>query len=426
MLDQFIAKHESAVRSYSRHFPVVLNRAEGSYVFDCDGVRYLDFLAGAGSLNYGHNNPVLIDAIIRHLKSGKICQTLDLYSSGKADFIKAMFEHVMLPRGLADYRIQFVGPTGTNSVEAALKLARKVTGRTEVVAFTGGFHGVSLGALAASGERGKREGAGQPLANVLRAPFDGYCGSDINTIALIERMFDDPNSGWALPAAFIVEPIQGEGGLNVASAAWLRQLVDLARRLGSLVIVDEIQSGCGRSGDFFGFEQAGVGPDIICLSKSISGFGLPMAILLIKSEYDVWAPGEHNGTFRGNNLAFATATAALETYWRDDSFVKGVKAKEKLVKEKLLEIAALREGIQVVGRGLMIGLRFDNIAEAGLVSQQCFKHHMIVETCGSHNNTLKLLPPLTTTVDELVMGLDIIGESVCEIGQFGDHLPGAA
>lgn len=407
-----IERHESEVRTYCRSFPAMFDVAEGSYIWDVEGNRYLDFLAGAGSLNYGHNDPTIRAALIDHLTRRRICQSLDLFTTPKSEFLSALAQHVLEPRGLGAYKVQFVGPTGANSVEAALKLARKVTKRTEVVAFTNGFHGVSLGALAACGEVVKREAAGVPLGNVVRAAFDKYYGPSVDTIEMLEKLFDDPNSGIAAPAAFLVETVQGEGGLNVASPEWLRRLSALAKRRGALLIVDEIQSGCGRTGDFFGFEESGIAPDLICVSKSISGFGLPLSLVLIKPEFDAWAPGEHNGTFRGSNLSFAAATTAILNYWRDGNFLAAIRAKAALANERLEALAEQHAGVRRVGRGLMLGLRFDNPAEAEVVSQLCFGEMLIVETCGPRANTLKLLPPLTIAPPDLEEGIAIIGRSL--------------
>ncbi|PRH89218.1 diaminobutyrate--2-oxoglutarate transaminase [Labrys okinawensis] len=423
---EVIERHESQVRTYCRHFPALFKRAEGSHVFDSQGRRYLDFLAGAGSLNYGHNNPYLREALIGHLNENGICQSLDLYTTAKADFMEAFFDHILAPRNLADYRLQFVGPTGTNAVEAAFKLARKVTGRHQIVAFTRGFHGVSLGALAASAENGKRRAAGQPLNNVLRAPFEGYFGQKVDTIAIIEKFLDDPNSGWEAPAAFVVEVVQGEGGLETASPGWLQRLAALASRLGSLLIIDEIQTGCGRTGDFFAFEASGIKPDLICVSKSISGFGLPMSLLLIRSEHDQWAPGEHNGTFRGSNLSFVTATAAIRHYWLTGDFIGEVRANAVIVRSGLNEIASRHRGVSVVGRGMMLGLRFSTEGRADAVSRACFEQGLIVETCGPHGNTLKLLPPLTTPEALLEEGIEIIARCTALSESRTELLAGAA
>ncbi len=237
-----------------------------------------------------------------------------------------MQEIVLEPRGL-DYVIQFTGPTGTNAVEAALKIARKATGRTNVICFTNGFHGVSLGSLAVTGNEYFRRAAGVPLQGATAMPFDGYLGDGIDTLDHLQRMLEDSSSGLELPAAVILEAVQGEGGLNVASAGWLRRLQALCNAHKIVLIVDDIQAGCGRTGSFFSFEPAGLKPDIVTLSKSLSGYGLPLSVVLIKPELDVWKPGEHNGTFRGNNHAFITATATLEHYWRTPDFAESVRAK---------------------------------------------------------------------------------------------------
>lgn len=409
-----LQQHESQVRTYCRQFPVEFDKAEGPYVFGTDGRRYIDFLAGAGSLNYGHNNPVIREALIAYLNEGGIVQSLDLYTAAKRNFVRAFVDKILAPRGMADYKLQFVGPTGTNAVEAALKLARKVTGAHDIFAFTHGFHGVTLGALATCGERSKRAAGGVSLSNVTRVPFEGFHGG-LDTIAFIERMLADPNSGWVPPAAFIVEVVQGEGGLNVASASWLQALERLCRKLGSLLIVDEVQTGCGRTGDFFAFEASGIRPDIVCLSKSLGGYGLPMAIVLLRPELDCWRPGEHNGTFRGSCLSFVGATSAIETYWSDSMFIEDVRKKGVLVRSRLTELADCNRSISVVGRGMMVGLRFREAILAGEVSAACFEAGLLVETCGPNGNTLKLLPPLTTPSSVLFDGLEILAGAVAQV-----------
>ena len=315
--------HESEVRSYCRSFDTTFVSATGSTMVDVTGRRYLDFLAGCSALNYGHNDPDMVEALVRYLSGSGIAHGLDMSTGAKADFIDAFADLVLRPRNL-DYRLQFTGPTGTNAVEAALKLARKVTGRSEVVAFTNGFHGVTTGALAATGNRHHRMGASVALHGVSRAFYDGYLGPSTDTAALLDQVLCDPSSGYDKPAAILLETLQGEGGLNSASDRWLRQIAEIAARHGALLIVDDIQAGCGRTGPFFSFESAGVQPDIVVLSKSLSGFGLPMSIVLMKPAHDQWSPGEHNGTFRGNNLAFVTATVALRKFWHDDALTHDV------------------------------------------------------------------------------------------------------
>ncbi|MDZ4095224.1 MAG: diaminobutyrate--2-oxoglutarate transaminase, partial [Paracoccaceae bacterium] len=310
---------ESGIRSYSRSFPKLFNKAVGATIYDAKGAPHTDFLAGCSSLNYGHNDPDLKRALLDYIAQDGIAQGLDMFTSAKEQFLARFEALILTPRDM-DYRVQFTGPTGANAVEAAMKLARKVTGRTNVIAFTNGFHGVTLGALAATGNAKHRGGAGMALSGVTRAAFDGYFGPDINTADLLEQQLADPSSGIDAPAAIIVETVQGEGGLNAASPAWLRQIEAIAHAHGALFIVDDIQAGCGRTGGFFSFEGMGISPDIITLAKSISGMGLPMALTLMKPQHDIWAPAEHNGTFRGNNHAFVTARAALEKFWTTDAF----------------------------------------------------------------------------------------------------------
>lgn len=406
---------ESEVRSYCRAWPVVFERATGSRLYDEHGRGYLDFFAGAGSLNYGHNNPVLKRALLDYLERDGITHALDMATTAKRAFLETFRSHVLEPRALP-YKVMFPGPTGTNAVEAALKLARKVKGRESVVSFTNAFHGMSLGSLAVTGNAFKRAGAGVPLVHGTPMPFDNYLGGRTPDFLWFERLLEDQGSGLNHPAAVIVETIQGEGGINVASAEWLRALADLCRRRDMLLIVDDIQMGCGRTGEFFSFEEAGITPDIVTLSKSISGYGLPMSLCLFKPELDLWEPGEHNGTFRGNNPAFVTATAALETYWGD-----GVLRERTLVQGGRIE-SALRElcaehgrlGATYRGRGLVWGVEFTHKERAAEVCRRAFEHGLLVETSGPESEVVKLLPPLTVTGDELDEGLAILARSVRE------------
>ncbi|MFF2808825.1 diaminobutyrate--2-oxoglutarate transaminase [Streptomyces sp. NPDC058000] len=404
---------ESEVRSYCRNWPVVFHQARGSRMFDRDGRAYLDFFAGASALNYGHNHPVLKRALLDYLEQDGVAHSLDMLTAAKEDFLTEFAARVLGPRGL-DYRVQFPGPTGTNSVEAALKLARKVTGRQTIVAFTGAFHGMSLGSLAVTGNAAKRAGAGIPLGHTWRIPYDGFSGDQVSGLQLLDSMLADSSSGLDLPAAVIVETVQGEGGVNPAGAAWLADLAELCSRRGILLIIDDIQMGCGRTGPFFSFEAAGITPDIVCLSKSISGYGLPMSLTLFHTELDVWQPGEHNGTFRGNNPAFVTAAAALREFWADSTLEKQTEERGVLFEETLGEladrhtadIAALR------GRGLVWGLDFRESRMARQVADAAFARGLLVETSGSRDEVVKLMPPLTSTDEELAEGLGILRDAV--------------
>ena len=404
---------ESEVRSYCRGWPTLFEKARGSHVYDTSGRDYLDFFAGAGSLNYGHNNPALKSALLDYLGSDSVVHSLDAYTVAKRDFLSTFEEVILKPRGL-DYKVQFPGPAGNNAVEAALKLARKVTGRETVISFTNSFHGMTLGALAVTGNSMKRGGAGVPLSHTATMPFDNYMDGQVPDFLWLRSLLEDSGSGLDRPAAVIVETVQGEGGINVASAKWLRGLADLCQEYDLLLIVDDIQMGCGRTGPFFSFEAAGIVPDIVTLSKSISGYGLPLALTLFKRELDVWEPGEHNGTFRGFNPAFLTATVALDTYWRDEVFQKETLAKGDLIAERLDAIADehAEAGATTRGRGMARGLVLPGEGDAKRVCAEAFERGLLMETSGPEDEVAKLLPPLTTSVAELEEGLDILAESV--------------
>ncbi len=405
---------ESAVRSYCRTWPVVFDRATGSWLYDENGRPYLDFFAGAGALNYGHNNPLLKRALLDYLVSDRVTHSLDMHTVAKRQFLTALDELVLRPRRL-DYRVQFPGPTGTNAVEAALKLARKVTGRTQVIAFSNGFHGMTLGALSATHNPYYRSGAGVGLAHVTRVPFDARLDDgQAPDLGWFDKILADTGGGPDKPAAAIVETVQGEGGINVARPEWLRGLAERCRRHGILLIVDDVQVGCGRTGPFFSFEPAGITPDIVCLSKSISGYGLPLALTLCKPDLDVWRPGEHSGTFRGHNPAFVTGSAALRAYWADDALQRGTEAKGRRVAIALTALARSvpGTGIQPRGRGLAYGLAFEHGELASKVSAAAFERGLLVETAGPHDEVVKLLPPLTVTDAELEEGLALLADAV--------------
>jgi diaminobutyrate-2-oxoglutarate transaminase len=407
------AARESAVRSYCRAWPAVFDRAAGSWIHDEGGRAYLDFFAGAGALNYGHNNPVLKAALLNYLSGDRVIHSLDMYTVAKREFLTALDEVILRPREL-DYRVQFPGPGGTNAIEAALKLARKVTGRTEVISFTNGFHGMTLGALAATGNSFHRRAAGLPLAHVTPMPFDQALGAGPPDFRLLEYLLDNPGSGLDEPAAVIVETVQGEGGIRVARPEWLAGLASLCRRHGILLIVDDVQMGCGRTGPFFSFETAGIKPDVVCLSKSIGGYGLPLALTLIRADLDLWQPGEHNGTFRGINPALVTGTAALRTYWADDALERGTTAKGERVRAALAALAQSVPGtpIEPRGTGLVHCLSFEHGELAAKVCTAAFERGLLVETAGPRGEAVKLLPPLTITDAELDQGLELLADAV--------------
>ena len=406
---------ESRVRSYSRSWPVVFDRAVGSMLYDEAGRGYLDFFAGAGALNYGHNNPALKEVLIRYLSDDRVIHSLDMFTTARRDFLQTFSDSILAPRDL-DYRVVFPGPGGANAVEAALKLARKVTGRESVINFTNAFHGMTLGALSVTGNSLKRGGAGVPLVHATPMPYDDYFNQDYPDFFYFERLLTDSGSGLNLPAAVIVETVQGEGGINAARAEWLRGLADLCRRHDILLIVDDVQMGCGRTGGFFSFEEAGIVPDMVCLSKSISGSGLPMALTLVRPDLDVWEPGEHNGTFRGIAPAFATAAEAIRTYWTDDALEKSTLAKGARVESRFNAIVSTfgEAGLVSKGRGLARGLQFGDGETADAVCHAAFERGLLMETSGPSGEVMKILPALTITDEELDRGLDIIEASVGE------------
>lgn len=408
-------KIESNVRGYIRDFPVVFATAKDAHLTDEDGNTYIDFFAGAGVMNYGHNNPELKRAVMAYLENDGILHGLDMGTEAKREFLETFNDVILKPRNL-EYKIQFPGPTGTNAVESAIKLARKATGRTEIVSFTNGFHGMTLGALAITGNAKKRAGAGLPLSHATSMPFDGYLGAETDTLTVFEAYLEDDGSGLDLPAGVVVETVQGEGGVNVASPEWLRRLQTICNRHDIPLIVDDIQMGCGRTGDFFSFDEAGIKPDMVCLSKAIGGIGLPMALVLIRPDLDQWAPGEHNGTFRGNNLAFVAATKALD-YWRDEDLKNDVLAKGQKVRARLEKLASRHPeaSLTVRGRGLIQGLASDVDGFAEDVCSEAFANGLVMETAGVHSQVAKVMPPLT--IDEAVLeaGLDIVEQAVANV-----------
>lgn len=404
-------RRESRVRSYCRSFNAVFTSANGSIIRDTKGREYIDFLAGCGSLNYGHNDPDMTAALIDYIKRSGVALGLDLFTTAKGGFLKAFEQLILYPRDL-NYRVQFTGPTGANAVESALKLARKVTRRHNVIAFTNGFHGVSLGALAATGSSHHR--MSMPLTGVSRAASDGYFGPECDTAAMLDRMLSDPSSGLDAPAAILLETVQGEGGLNAASAGWIKRIAALSKKHGALLIIDDIQAGCGRTGTFFSFEGMDIVPDIVTLSKSLSGYGLPMAIVMIRREHDRWRPAEHNGTFRGNAHAFVTARVALEKFWSGNEFSLEIERKSRHLSERLKTIAAALPDARLKGRGMMQGIDVGSGELAADVCRACFANGLIIETSGPYDEVVKVLAPLTTPVDILDRGLDILDAAVRE------------
>ena len=410
-------QRESDIRAYCRVYPVVFKTAENARQTDEDGKEYIDFFAGAGVLNFGHNNPYMKKAMIRYLEENGVTHSLDMHTSAKKAFIEHFVKTILEPRNMP-HKLQFMGPTGTNAVEAALKIARRATGRQEIVAFSHGFHGMTLGALACTANEYFRGAAGIPLNHVSHHAFgcekpcvDCHSGCGLNHLAELEAQYLDSSSGVSPPAAFLVEAIQAEGGVNVASKTWLQALAKLAKKVGALLILDDIQVGCGRTGSYFSFDDMEIDPDIVCLAKGIGGMGTPMALNLVKPEIDKhWSPGEHTGTFRGQNLSFIAGIEALK-YFDNDNLMQAVKAKAELMQAKIAPLAEHFEQVQIRGKGMIIGLDLGDGTTARQVIDECFEQGLIIATCGTGGRVVKLIPPLTIPESDLLSGLEILSRA---------------
>ena len=414
-LKTIIEENESQVRSYCRKYPVVFTTAKNSMIYDEDGNAYVDFLAGCGALNYGHNNGEIKGEVIDYILKDNITHAMDMYTAAKGAFIKTFKEKILDPKDL-NYKIMFCGSTGTNAVEAALKLCRKNKKRSNVIAFMGAFHGMTLGSLALTTDRTSRDGAGVSLDNVTFVPYETTM-EGFDSLRYLETVIKDDHSGIEKPAAIFLETVQAEGGINVASVEWLKGVEKICRENDILLVADEIQVGCSRTGTFFSFERAGIKPDMVTLSKSIGGYGFPMSLLLIRDDLDIWKPAEHNGTFRGNQIAFVAARKAIE-YNVEHEIDKQVMEKGALVKEYIeKEILPISDKIFFRGIGLIWGIDFSKFDDPELshrIADKCFEKGLIIERAGRGDTVLKILPPLTIFDYELFKGLDIIRESIEE------------
>lgn len=404
--------YESEVRSYCRNFPAVFTTAKGSILCDEDGRQYIDFFCGAGALNYGHNNPYIKCRLIDYLEQDGVLHAMDMYTAPKREFIDYFENEIIRPRGL-DYKIQFVGPTGTNAVEAALKLARKVKKRTNVFALMGAFHGMTLGSIALTTDADSRAGAGVPLCNVTHIPAP-YMFPELDTVAYMERLITDDHSGVEKPAAIVLETTQADGGIYALPTEWLQRVRALCDKHDILMVVDDVQVGCARTGWFFSFERAGIVPDIVTLSKSIGGYGMPFAVTLLKPELDAWKPGEHNGTFRGYQLSLIAAKAGLE-YMLNEHVEAGVREREQIVAKFMRdEIGVIDSRIETRGIGLLWGVDFGGFEGdvSKKVLDEAFKNGLIVERVGRGNAVIKVMPALNVPVETLETGLRILADAV--------------
>ncbi|WP_327272526.1 diaminobutyrate--2-oxoglutarate transaminase family protein [Streptomyces sp. NBC_01224] len=417
---------ESAARTYARSLPIVPVRARGMTIEGADGRRYLDCLSGAGTLALGHNHPVVLEAIRKVIDSGAPLQVLDLATPVKDAFTTELF--ATLPRQFADNaRIQFCGPAGTDAVEAAFKLVRAATGRSGLLAFTGAYHGMTAGALAASGGAEDVRVTRLPFPQNYRCPFGigGERGAEI-AARWTENLLDDPKGGAPAPAGMILEPVQGEGGVNPAPDSWMRQMREITETRSVPLIADEVQTGVGRTGAFWAVEHSGIVPDVMVLSKAIGG-SLPLAVIVYRSELDTWQPGAHAGTFRGNQLAMAAGTATL-AFVREHRLAERAATLGARMVARLQALATDHPSIgDVRGRGLMIGVELvdpEAAARGGspepppapvlaaAVQQECLRRGLIVELGGRHSTVVRLLPPLTLTDEQATAVVDRLADAL--------------
>lgn len=416
---------ESSARTYPRHTPIAIAGGSGSYLTDVDGNRFLDFLSGAGVLALGHDHPELIAAAARQL--GVATQLLDFPTGAKQEFTREL--RAKLPPGLRDRaRIHFCGPTGADAVDAAIKLCKTYTGRGEVVAFHGGFHGSTQSTIALTGLRAPKEhlrnlapAAFFPYSYCFRCPLDLTPEScAINCARYLANLLDDPNGGVGKPAAVIMELVQGEGGVIPARPEFVSQIRDITRTHDIPLIVDEIQTGGGRTGTWYAFEQFGIEPDVIVSSKAIGG-GHPLSVIIYDERMDGWAAGAHTGTFRGNQLAFAAGAALMRVVERD-----GVLGNVRVVGEFLrdgLDRLAQRFGClaDVRGRGLMLGVEISPLGDlsASQVSRQihqaALRRGLLYELAGRDDCVARFLPPLNLSLDEAAEALELFGAAVAEV-----------
>ncbi|WP_338919000.1 diaminobutyrate--2-oxoglutarate transaminase family protein [Pseudomonas silesiensis] len=429
---QLLASRESNARTYANTIPRILSYGAGAEVIDSDGRRYLDCLACAGALPLGHNHPFVQDRVMEFLQSGQLQQALDIATPAKLHFVHELFE-ALPPAFATQAKFQLCGPTGADAAEAALKLFKTVTGRRPVIVFQGAYHGMTHGTLGMMGNLAPKQAISGlpgevhflPYPYAFRSPFGaGISAHETERLSLacLESVLSDPESGVSKPAMVLLEAIQGEGGCIPASAHWMRQVREITERHQVPLVVDEIQSGIGRSGDVFAFQQSGIIPDAILLSKAIGG-GYPLSLLLYREQYDQWKPGAHAGTFRGNQIALVSGAATLE-FIREEGLLEHVRTVGDQLREGLLKLKSQHACIgDVRGRGLMLGMelvdpngQIDSQGHpqaagdlASSVKRACLEDGLLIETGGRHGAVLRFLPPLVISslqVEQILERLD--------------------
>lgn len=419
---------ESNAKTYARTFDCIIQRGLGTRVWDSDGKEYLDMLACAGALPLGHNHPAILDEVFAFLRSGQIQQGLDIATPAKVAFTEELMDS--LPVDFAQsVRLHFCGPTGSDAVEAAIKLFKTATGRRAVIAFSGGYHGMTMGALSLMGNLNPKAPVSGlsaethffPYPNSKRCPF-GVGGIDGERLALqyIDNALSDPESGITKPALILLEAVQGEGGCIPAPDEWLRGLREIATRHDVPLVIDEVQTGFGRTGSMFAFAHAGIRPDAIILSKALGG-GYPLALIAYDAKYDKWAPGAHTGTFRGNQIAMVAGAATMRLL-RDKNIVGHAQEMGARLQQGLKALAREFHCIgDVRGRGLMVGAEIvstegkldGSLAKA--VKVECFQLGMIIETGGRHGAVLRFLPSLLIEPADIDLALRLLGQSITNV-----------
>jgi diaminobutyrate-2-oxoglutarate transaminase len=424
---EFLARQqrwESAARTYPRHLPIAIAEASGSFVRDVDGNVFIDFLTGAGVLSLGHNHPELVKVAAEQLATHT--HGLDFPTPAKDAFTQAQLS--MLPAGMRDRtKLHFCGPTGANAVDAALKLCKTATGRGDVISFQGGFHGSSHAAMALTGlvEQKQPVPNGVPGVHFFPYSYCGRCpmgltpdGCVTNCVGYLERALHDSNGGVPVPAAVVMELVQGEGGVVPARREFVRRVRALTRELDVPLVVDEVQTGCGRTGTWFAFEQYDIEPDVIVASKALSGIGLPVAVILYDQRLDRWAPGAHTGTFRGNQLAFAAGAEAVRIVRRDD-VLGNVRQRGAQIADRLAELKAEPWVREVRGLGLMWGIELadpvggrpaSELARA--VQARALRQGLILEVGGRDDCVVRLLPPLNVGAEVVDTACSILIDAV--------------
>lgn len=418
---------ESNARSYPRRLTLAIKKAKGIFVEDVDGNTYFDCLSGAGTLALGHNHPAVLEAMRQTLDGNYPLHTLDITTPIKDEFVELLFE-TLPPKFAESAKIQFCGPTGADAVEAALKLVKTATGNRSILSFAGGYHGMTHGALSVTGNLLAKEQVPGLMPDVhflpypysYRCPF-GLGGEQTQQVSAhyIENMLNDPESGIVKPAGMILESVQGEGGVIPAPVEWLQKMARITKERGIPLILDEVQTGIGRTGKFYGFEHAGITPDVVILSKALGG-SLPLSVVLYNKELDVWKPGAHAGTFRGNQLAMAAGTATLK-FILENNLTQQVELLGDRLVDHLREIQQAHPCLgDVRGRGLMVGAEIidpelGKTADPKLAKQiqaECLQRGLIIELGGRFGTVVRFLPPLTITAEQIDTISEIFAVSV--------------